>query len=52
MAPGGFFIHAPLIISSILFLSLEIKKYMDKNPGAPLLNMDLVKNYVNKGASL
>jgi hypothetical protein len=39
MSPGGLFIHAPLIISALLFLSLEFKKYMDKNPGLPLLNM-------------
>jgi hypothetical protein len=52
MTPGGFFIHAPLIISAVLFLSLEFKKYMDKNPGTPLLNVEIVRNYVNQGASL
>jgi hypothetical protein len=39
MSPGGLFIHAPLIISALLFLSLEFKKYMDKNLGLPLLNI-------------
>lgn len=52
MAPGGLFIQAPLIISALLFLSLEFKKYLDKNPGIPLLNMEIIKNYINKGASL
>jgi hypothetical protein len=39
MGPGGLFIHAPLIISALLFLSLEFKKYLDKNPNLPILNM-------------
>ena len=43
MSPGGFFIHGPLIISALLFLSVECKNYLFKNPQTPLLSMDIVK---------
>jgi hypothetical protein len=50
MAPKSYFLYTHLIVSSVLNLTSEFKKFLDMNPSFPVLSISVLKNNILKGA--
>jgi hypothetical protein len=50
MSKGGLFLNMPIIIATLLTLSVDFKKELDTRPTLPIVSMPQVKQYVLKGA--
>ena len=51
LSPKSFFVHAPLLISAVLILSVEFKKIITDNPSFPILSIGMIKDWIEKGAN-
>ena len=46
MAPGGMFVHGPILLTAALGVVYEFNQMLVKNPDTPILSISYVSNLI------